>query len=468
MAESNRANRFLAFLSRIRSTRPLDRNDSQSITHLAVKRQKREEQQIPYSNQEALYQEFLTDGYQTFSSEEDGLESLGWKVLTCGPKIPQGGFASITMAYKMSDQEIPLESCHLAIVKNQTIHLMTWREVAILRGLVHDNIVDLYGVFGVEPELRSEYADLLMLLEYANAGDLAKERERYEHKWIPEKGARYYMKQICAGLQYIHSKRVIHLDIKADNILLKYKPDGTKICMICDFGISVILGPEDDLDANTRQDTSRMCSLLSFMTENMPNISEEAMQVIRAQGSSDDHSKPKNVKELLSYPWFKRSDFPPIPKAPTPLLQPDAVQQIGYLQPIDPAGTISPLMFGPMTRHESRPASFAQRMRQNLRTVPSRVASRVRSLTGRVRQLSAVKPGSTREQVSPVARSPTKESSRVRVHHGEEERRGAAEAEPDRPSRSGRVRNRLTSMGRAIARPFRHSSRRSEHKTLPH
>ena len=472
MAES-RANCFLAFLSRIRSTRPLDRSDSRSITHLAVSEHERKEQPIRHTDQEAAYQEFLANGLKTFPSPEAGLQSLGWKRLTCGPKIKGGTYGTICMAYKLSERGTPLESRHLTVGKIQNANQMTWKEVHILNGLVHENIVDLYGVFAVDskwtPEKGVSYRPpdpdkrvVWMLLEYANAGDLFKEAKRYEHMSMPENGARYYMLQVCKGLQHIHSKRIIHRDIHAGNILLKYKPDGTKICMICDFGISRILGPQDDLDTHTQLDVSCMCSMLNFLMQNNQNVSEECQQAIDSHYHiNDDDVQPKTVNDLLAYPWFKRSAVPPIPKAPTPLLQPDAVREIGYLPPMDPAGTTSPPtepQFGPIIRHESRPASFSQRMRD----VPGHVAARLRSWTGRDRQPSSEERGTIhgREQVAP--RTPSKESSRVREHHVEEERRGVAEAEPDRPSRTGRIRNRLTSMGRALAHPFRRSSRRHE------
>ena len=524
MAESYRARRrFVAFLSRIRSYRPLDRTDSESITHLAVSEHKRKEQPIQYTDQETAYEEFLTTGVQTFATEDAGLQSLGWKELIGGPEIQDGGFAKIRMAYKLSDRGTPLESRHLAVAKVQAMFQTTWTEVHILRGLVHKNIIDLYGVFAVDPELRADYGDLWMLLEYANAGDLEKERERYEHKSIPEKGARYYMQQICAGVQYIHSKRVIHKDLHTGNILLKYKPDGTKVCMICDFGTSRILEPDEELDTHTGQDAERLCSILYYLLENLPNVSEEAVQVIQAKYPRDDHSELKGVDELLAYSWFKRSSSAPVPKTPTPLLHPDAVREIGYLPPMDPAGTTSPPVgpqFGPLTRKESRPAPIAQRMRRNLRAFPGHVAARFRSMTGRARQPStethptahgreqeatvarspstessrvreqrveeerrgaaAAEPGPSRrsrdrqpssehgsahgrEQVASGHRSPPTESLRVREQHVEEEPHGTAEAEPDLPSRTGRVRDRLTSMGRAIARPFRRSSRRHSH-----
>ena len=524
MEESIRTNQFLSFLFRIRSARILSRRDSQSIRHLAVKRLERDEQPIPYTNQEAAFHEFRAHGLRTFPNEDAGLQSLGWKKLTCGPKLPQGSFATIRMAYKLSDRGTPLESRHLAVAKVQDVEQVTWTEVQILRGVVHENIIDFYGVFAVDTQWRSEYADhypsssvperrdLYMLLEYANAGDLTEEvLRRYEARAIPENGARYYMLQICKGIEYLHSKRVIHRFLQPGHILLKYDSEGGKVCMICDFRISIILGPEDVLDEYTRGDVAQLSFLLSFMVQNHPHVSEEAKQVIRVDHFSDDHSEPYTVTELLSYPWFRGPAVPPMPSSPTPLLQPEAVEQIGYLQPMDPAGTTSPPtepQFGPVTRDEFRPVPFAQRMRRNLRAVPDRVATRFRSLTGRephriIRTMGYVAPvsrspspesshvseqhveeerrgsaepgpsrrsrdrqpssehGSAHGRVSYVARSPSTESSHVRLHHLE--RRGTAEAEPDRPSRTSRVRDRLTSMGRAIARPFRRSSRRSDH-----
>ena len=99
MADSYRARRrFVAFLSRIRSYRPLDRSDSQSITHLAVSENehRRKEQPIHYTNQVAAFEEFRATGLETFSTEDEGLQSLGLKFLTHGPTIPEGGFSDIS------------------------------------------------------------------------------------------------------------------------------------------------------------------------------------------------------------------------------------------------------------------------------------------------------------------------------------------------------------------------------------
>ena len=159
MAESNSTSRFLSFLSRIRSYRPLDRRDSRSVKHLAVNEHEREEQPIHYTNRGAAYEEFRTTGFKTFSTEEAGLQSLGWKKLTCGPKILEGSFATIRMAYKFVGSWLPLESRHLAVAKIQKVYDSTWTEFECLNGLVHENIVDLYGVFAVDPQWKSEHAE---------------------------------------------------------------------------------------------------------------------------------------------------------------------------------------------------------------------------------------------------------------------------------------------------------------------
>ena len=403
MAES-RTSRFLRFLSRIRSTQPLTHEDAESVSRLAInKKDERVEEDIHYADQEEEIEEFRRRGFCTYRTAELGLAALGWKELPAEfrPKIDEGAYAAISLAYKLSDRRLPLESRHLTLAKVQGLQqcYRVWTEVEILRGLVHENIVGFYGMFAVDPELETDQKNrykkkepdrrpFWILLEYASAGDMIKELSRYENNSIVETGSRFYMLQICAGVGYMHQKRIIHKDLHPGNVLLKYNPDGTKVCMICDFGDSIILTPDHPIVLLTfRPDVLAVCQIAKTMMR-MISKSEEARDLIR--GHREGHKAPGTIPELMEFPWFAGPVHAPIPKEPTPLLQPDVVERIGYLPPIHSAGTTSPQRAAhglhrssdaeAVTPSDSQGGSFAQRMRERLRSIPHHVRARISSL----------------------------------------------------------------------------------------
>lgn len=77
-------------------------------------------------------------------------------------------------------------------------------------------------------------------MEYASNGDLLNYLK--QNKIFSENDAKFMFFQICIALRYIHSKSIIHRDIKLDNILL----DNNFKCKICDFGVSRVM-PKDEL-----------------------------------------------------------------------------------------------------------------------------------------------------------------------------------------------------------------------------
>lgn len=69
-----------------------------------------------------------------------------------------------------------------------------------------------------------------LLMDYATKGDLYKFLQK--RKCLSELEAKHIMYQLSRAVHYIHSKNIIHRDIKLENILL----DSYDRVKLCDFG----------------------------------------------------------------------------------------------------------------------------------------------------------------------------------------------------------------------------------------
>ncbi|KAE8714560.1 Detected protein of unknown function [Hibiscus syriacus] len=100
-----------------------------------------------------------------------------------------------------------------------------WREAQILSKLHHPNVVSFYGVVTDGPE-----GTMATVTEYMVNGSLALDRRR---KVILALDAAF-------GMEYLHSKNIVHFDLKCDNLLINLKDPQRPICKVADFGLSRI------------------------------------------------------------------------------------------------------------------------------------------------------------------------------------------------------------------------------------
>ncbi|KAJ3636260.1 hypothetical protein Zmor_011828 [Zophobas morio] len=110
------------------------------------------------------------------------------------------------------------------------------REIKILRGLSHLNIVCLKSIATGSKHDGSlnkrEGVDFFLVFEYIE-NDLSGLLHSEEIKFnVPQ--IRSFMRQLLQGLEYCHSKNILHRDIKGSNILLSSKG----VLKIADFGLA--------------------------------------------------------------------------------------------------------------------------------------------------------------------------------------------------------------------------------------
>lgn len=79
------------------------------------------------------------------------------------------------------------------------------REVNILREIQHSNIITLHDIF-------ENKTDVILILELVSGGELFDFLAEKES--LTEEEATQFLKQILDGVQYLHSKRIAHFDLK--------------------------------------------------------------------------------------------------------------------------------------------------------------------------------------------------------------------------------------------------------------
>ncbi|XP_056272051.1 death-associated protein kinase 2 isoform X1 [Pseudoliparis swirei] len=103
------------------------------------------------------------------------------------------------------------------------------REVDILQQLQHNNIVALHDVF-------ENRTDVVLILELVSGGELFDFLAQKES--LSEEEATRFIRQILDGVEYLHSKRIVHFDLKPENIMLLDRNVPLPRIKLIDFGLA--------------------------------------------------------------------------------------------------------------------------------------------------------------------------------------------------------------------------------------
>ncbi|XP_050080030.1 MAP/microtubule affinity-regulating kinase 3 isoform X7 [Anopheles maculipalpis] len=149
--------------------------------------------------------------------------------------IGKGNFAKVKLAKHVpTNKEVAIKIIDKTQLNPSSLQKL-YREVRIMKMLDHPNIVKLFQVIETEKTL-------YLVMEYASGGEVFD--YLVAHGKMKEKEARAKFRQIVSAVQYCHQKRIIHRDLKAENLLL----DSEMNIKIADFGFSNEFTPGSKLD----------------------------------------------------------------------------------------------------------------------------------------------------------------------------------------------------------------------------
>ena len=140
--------------------------------------------------------------------------------------LGKGAFGEVFLTKKVGDDNKIYATKQYERDKIENTEAMKYlkNEIAILQTLNHPNIVKFEDV-------KKTKKHFYIVMEFCNGGELSKALEKYQLKFgkpFSQEIVQYLMRQIIDAFKYIHGQKIMHRDIKLDNILINFQNEKDK------------------------------------------------------------------------------------------------------------------------------------------------------------------------------------------------------------------------------------------------
>jgi hypothetical protein len=152
--------------------------------------------------------------------------------------IGAGGMGAVWKAEKLATYEqFAIKFIHQTALGDESYCTRFGREVAVLRGLRHPNIVDVFDWRIPEPGREPSAYVVMELLEGESLQDVLRRRNR-----LPPGLVVRLMLQVLDGVAAVHTQGIVHRDLSPANIFLVRTPNPVPRVKILDFGLAKGIG----------------------------------------------------------------------------------------------------------------------------------------------------------------------------------------------------------------------------------
>ncbi|XP_051998544.1 mitogen-activated protein kinase kinase kinase 19 [Xyrauchen texanus] len=194
------------------------------------------------NNLPSVFQKLLNEGVSSGELHyTNGFCSDDAIIWTKGEVLGKGAFGTVYCGLTSQGQLIAVKQVALDASSSEMAekeYARLEREVDLLKNLHHTNIVGFLGTALCENIVS-------IFMEYVPGGSISSILNRFGP--LPEKVFAFYTQQILEGVAYLHANRVIHRDLKGNNIMLM----ATGVVKLIDFGcarrLNCLTGSKSDI-----------------------------------------------------------------------------------------------------------------------------------------------------------------------------------------------------------------------------
>lgn len=162
------------------------------------------------------------------SKGEDFLKQSSMAIYEEIKELGKGGFGAVNLfKNKLTKEDVAIKFVSYKSLTSHEDVSRVYAEITLLRSLRHPNIVKLIDAFPLDKKL-------CFVMEYCSGGEL--------QRYVEEKGALDESEvfnlgaQIIDAVRYCHNSKVIHRDLKLENVL--FANSNKNSIKIVDFGIA--------------------------------------------------------------------------------------------------------------------------------------------------------------------------------------------------------------------------------------
>lgn len=136
-------------------------------------------------------------------------------------KVGDGGFGVVYLGSYGDHKEVGIKDIPIKISDEAL------EEARMLKGLTHPNIIRYIDIV-------QERNQTSIIMEFIDGGSLYDYIDRTPQSSSYWKTTRQILIDVAYGMSYLHSRNIVHADLKSLNVLLRHNYSA----VICDFGLA--------------------------------------------------------------------------------------------------------------------------------------------------------------------------------------------------------------------------------------